>query len=211
MSPEVLERPISSQQILRYEELLRSPNMAAYMDCIEGYILWGNEVPEGKKSAYFLPEIEKPTDIMAAMQVFKSIDIHFDQPENPAKMNVDVIGARKVRRDEVAGKFFNFEKPKPKRQSKLFREVFLAPEIAIKAACRGVDPDIFYPEQGESTKLARAICQLCKIKEECLEFALQNQELFGIWGGKSVRERKVILKARKKAAHSNGGTGGQHL
>lgn len=69
-----------------------------------------------------------------------------------------------------------------------------------QAACRGMDPNVFHTERGESTKEAKAICGRCPIRQECLEFALENYESFGIWGGLSERERRRIRRARKAAA-----------
>ena len=62
--------------------------------------------------------------------------------------------------------------------------------------CLGVDPDLFFPERGASTKEAKAVCQGCVVQNDCLEFALQNGEKFGIWGGMSERERRRIRRQR---------------
>ena len=67
-------------------------------------------------------------------------------------------------------------------------------------ACAGVDPEVFFPDRGESTKIAKAICDECIVSDECLEFALERNERFGIWGGMSARERRRIRAARRKAA-----------
>ena len=64
------------------------------------------------------------------------------------------------------------------------------------ANCLGVDPDLFFPERGASTKEAKEVCRGCVVREECLEYALQNSEKFGIWGGMSERERRRIRRAR---------------
>lgn len=63
--------------------------------------------------------------------------------------------------------------------------------------CAGVHPDLMFPERGESTATAKDICAACSVKEECLEYALQVPEKFGIWGGTSERERRRIRKARR--------------
>ena len=64
------------------------------------------------------------------------------------------------------------------------------------ANCLGVDPDLFFPERGASTREAKEVCQGCVVREQCLEFALQNGEKFGIWGGMSERERRRIRRQR---------------
>ncbi|MGH2820272.1 MAG: WhiB family transcriptional regulator [Actinomycetota bacterium] len=65
-----------------------------------------------------------------------------------------------------------------------------------RCATREVDPEIFFPERGGSSKAARAVCQHCQVRAECLEYALNNKEQFGIWGGTSERERRRIRKDR---------------
>jgi WhiB family transcriptional regulator, redox-sensing transcriptional regulator len=64
------------------------------------------------------------------------------------------------------------------------------------ANCLGVDPDLFFPERGASTREAKEVCRGCVVREHCLEYALVNGEKFGIWGGMSERERRRIRRAR---------------
>lgn len=66
-----------------------------------------------------------------------------------------------------------------------------------EANCLGVDADLFFPERGASTKEAKAVCQGCEVKNDCLEYALKNGEKFGIWGGLSERERRRIRRVRR--------------
>lgn len=63
-----------------------------------------------------------------------------------------------------------------------------------KAACRGMDTAIFFPEQGQPNTLALAVCKTCPVSQECLNFALSNYERYGVWGGKSERKRRAIRK-----------------
>ena len=67
------------------------------------------------------------------------------------------------------------------------------------ANCLGVDPDLFFPERGASTREAKEVCRGCVVREECLEYALANGEKFGIWGGLSERERRRIRRQRSSA------------
>jgi WhiB family redox-sensing transcriptional regulator len=60
------------------------------------------------------------------------------------------------------------------------------------ANCLGVDPDLFFPERGASTREAKEVCKGCVVRDDCLEYALANGEKFGIWGGMSERERRRI-------------------
>ncbi len=70
------------------------------------------------------------------------------------------------------------------------------------ANCLGVDPDLFFPERGASTREAKEVCRGCVVREECLEYAITNGEKFGIWGGLSERERRRIRRARALALAS---------
>ena len=72
------------------------------------------------------------------------------------------------------------------------------------AACKGMDPTIFFgPEHAESVKekrdredSAKAVCHTCPVREECLEYALDAREGYGIWGGLTELERKALLRRR---------------
>ena len=66
----------------------------------------------------------------------------------------------------------------------------------MQANCMGVDPDLFFPERGASTREAKEVCRGCVVREDCLEYALANGEKFGIWGGMSERERRRVRRAR---------------
>ena len=63
-----------------------------------------------------------------------------------------------------------------------------------RALCAQTDPEAFFPEKGGSTREAKRICASCEVRAECLEFALQNDERFGIWGGLSERERRRLKR-----------------
>ena len=65
-----------------------------------------------------------------------------------------------------------------------------------RANCLGVDPDLFFPERGASTREAKAVCRGCEVRVECLEYALAHGEKFGIWGGLSERERRRVRRQR---------------
>ena len=64
------------------------------------------------------------------------------------------------------------------------------------AACMSVDPDLWFTEKGGATRQAKRICKTCEIRPVCLEYALEHKERYGVWGGKSERERRAILKRR---------------
>lgn len=62
------------------------------------------------------------------------------------------------------------------------------------ALCAQTDPEAFFPEKGGSTRDAKKICATCEVRAQCLEYALHNDERFGIWGGLSERERRKLRK-----------------
>jgi len=62
------------------------------------------------------------------------------------------------------------------------------------ALCSQTDPEAFFPEKGGSTRDAKRICTSCDVRGECLEYALANDERFGIWGGLSERERRKLKR-----------------
>jgi WhiB family redox-sensing transcriptional regulator len=68
------------------------------------------------------------------------------------------------------------------------------PDWTERALCAQTDPEAFFPEKGGSTREAKQICSGCEVRVECLEFALHNDERFGIWGGLSERERRRVRK-----------------
>ena len=63
-----------------------------------------------------------------------------------------------------------------------------------RALCAQTDPEAFYPETGGSTREAKRICSGCEVRAECREFALAENERFGIWGGLSERERRRLVR-----------------
>jgi WhiB family redox-sensing transcriptional regulator len=71
------------------------------------------------------------------------------------------------------------------------------PPFTADALCSQVDPDLFYPEKGSSSKGAKRTCAVCPVRPECLRWALKTQQQWGVWGGLSARERR---KLSKKAA-----------
>tara|TARA_B100001105_G_scaffold251554_1_gene241504 strand:- start:16322 stop:17023 length:702 start_codon:yes stop_codon:yes gene_type:complete len=67
-------------------------------------------------------------------------------------------------------------------------------EWQADALCAETDPEAFFPEKGGSTRAAKQICASCDVTAECLSYALQNDERFGIWGGYSERERRKLKR-----------------
>ena len=67
-----------------------------------------------------------------------------------------------------------------------------------EAACRGMDPDMFFPARGEDIRPIVATCDGCRVKDACLEHGLRH-ELGGIWGGTSAEQRRVLRRVRRIA------------
>jgi WhiB family transcriptional regulator, redox-sensing transcriptional regulator len=63
------------------------------------------------------------------------------------------------------------------------------------AACADHPPDLWFPRRGEAVGTARAICQGCPVRLPCLRYALENNERYGMWGGRSERERRKLRRA----------------
>ncbi|MCY3634828.1 MAG: WhiB family transcriptional regulator [bacterium] len=60
--------------------------------------------------------------------------------------------------------------------------------------CVGKSPSIFFPSSGLGVERARKICQECTVQEACLAYALCNRIKHGVWGGRSERERRRLLR-----------------
>lgn len=71
------------------------------------------------------------------------------------------------------------------------------PDWMVGAHCAQTDPEAFFPDKGDSTRAAKAMCASCDVTTQCLQYALDNHERFGVWGGHSERERRKILRARE--------------
>ena len=69
------------------------------------------------------------------------------------------------------------------------------PKWMADALCAQVDTDVFFPEQGASVRMAKTVCLRCDVRKEGLEYAVNSGERFGVWGGKSERERRYLRRA----------------
>ena len=68
------------------------------------------------------------------------------------------------------------------------------------AACREVGTDVFFPTSEAQADEAKAICAVCPVREECLEYALETRPGDGVWGGLTASERHRLIRRRQKAA-----------
>jgi WhiB family redox-sensing transcriptional regulator len=74
-----------------------------------------------------------------------------------------------------------------------------ATDWRIRARCREIGTDVFYPESSEDTEMvdaAKSICEVCPVKPQCLEEALDTREVYGIWGGTSAWQRRALHRQR---------------
>lgn len=92
------------------------------------------------------------------------------------------------------------------RTSSLARLFAVEPENDWRpeAACRGIDPELFFSsdeivnrqERAEREAEAKAVCTRCTVRSECLSYALDAGERYGIWGGLNSQERRALGRSR---------------
>lgn len=63
---------------------------------------------------------------------------------------------------------------------------------AVYSACRDADPELFFAKTRADERAALAVCSACPVVEECLEFAIETRARFGIWGGQTEKQRKIL-------------------
>lgn len=64
-----------------------------------------------------------------------------------------------------------------------------------RALCAQTDPEAFFPDKGGSVRAAKQVCVECPVRLDCLQWALDNDERFGVFGGLTERERRKLKKA----------------
>ena len=67
-------------------------------------------------------------------------------------------------------------------------------------ACRGLDASVFYPDEDDDAEVAKQVCEECGVRVACLEYALNSREKAGVWGGATERERRRIIRQRRRAS-----------
>ncbi|MGW1865780.1 WhiB family transcriptional regulator [Streptomyces mauvecolor] len=78
--------------------------------------------------------------------------------------------------------------------------ITIGPELTWQetALCAQAGPEFFFPAPGSSTREAKQLCGACEQREACLEYALANDERFGVWGGLSEKERLNLQRTRQR-------------
>ena len=73
-----------------------------------------------------------------------------------------------------------------------------------RANCQGLHPNLFFPTRGASTREAKEVCHGCVVRDDCLEYAFNTRQKFGIWGGTSERQRRLLRRQRHLVARAEG-------
>jgi hypothetical protein len=79
-------------------------------------------------------------------------------------------------------------------------DVLARPAWQAQAACRGVGVEVFFPERGESTAPAKALCATCPVTEPCRQYAIAHTDVYGVWGGTSTQQRSVLRSSESEPA-----------
>lgn len=66
---------------------------------------------------------------------------------------------------------------------------------SLAGACKDGDPDRLFV-RGSQQHLAKRVCRHCPVQTECLAYALDHKMEYGVWGGMTERERRVLLRDR---------------
>ena len=92
---------------------------------------------------------------------------------------------------------------RPINYTAIFEAMPKLPEWIADAPCSQADPELFFPDAHESRAniaLAKRMCAACPVRQECLEWALDRGEKFGIYGGLTSTQRRKVLRQRAKEA-----------
>lgn len=90
-----------------------------------------------------------------------------------------------------------------------FPDIEPAGDWTHQAACRDIDPELWFPRRGDSHTAteAKAVCNTCPVQNECLEYALRWRINHGIWGGLTERRRRLLLDTHPRARRPPPGHG----
>ncbi len=75
--------------------------------------------------------------------------------------------------------------------------ILVQPAWMRDAACVAADPELFFPEDGGRPYAAVRVCDGCRVRDACLDYALDDLELDGVWGGTTRSQR---LRMAQEAA-----------
>ena len=76
------------------------------------------------------------------------------------------------------------------------------PDWQSRALCAEIGRDLFFPATGITARSARKVCAACRVRAECLEWALSfepGEDEHGVFGGLTAPERAVLRRQRRQA------------
>lgn len=82
--------------------------------------------------------------------------------------------------------------------SRMFGDLLDHESWSEEAACQGLDIDIFFSSDDGEQKQALELCRACPVQRECLRYAIDQREMYGIWGGMTESERRGIIRDRRR-------------
>lgn len=88
------------------------------------------------------------------------------------------------------------------QESHIIRPLFINERWIEQALCAQVDPEIFFPDEGEKPFAAIEVCRRCPVRKQCLEWALREREPYGVWGGTTAKRREELNRGRGRRGKS---------
>jgi WhiB family transcriptional regulator, redox-sensing transcriptional regulator len=82
-----------------------------------------------------------------------------------------------------------------------------AEDWRLKAACRPLDSDLFFPNREayrSEVARAKAVCGECQVRAACLQAAMDGRETVGIWGGLTPQERAKLHRRNRRVRDDAG-------
>jgi WhiB family redox-sensing transcriptional regulator len=76
-----------------------------------------------------------------------------------------------------------------------------------EALCNQTDTEAFFPEYERDGRMAKEVCKQCPVKQKCFDYAVSNQESFGIWGGVDFTVRRTERERLNDFRQQSEGTG----
>lgn len=77
-------------------------------------------------------------------------------------------------------------------------------EWTSRARCRGLDPEQFFVRSLQQAKSAIGVCERCPVRQDCLDYAVDEAIEVGVWGGLTERQRRAYARRRLSAAAAAG-------
>lgn len=75
-----------------------------------------------------------------------------------------------------------------------------------RGACKGLQ-DVMFADTEAGVRVAKAICDGCEVREDCLAYALDGREDYGVWGGLAASERRTLRRGpRTEGTNAKCGT-----